>query len=117
MAEKKKSGRPPIETNEKITKEAIIGLKQSDYETLQLRAKNANISFSEYCRKILLETNPTIIQKKFPSKETERTLAGIGNNLNQIAKHLNKEGVTFENIEIAKDQLYKIEQLIFENMI
>lgn len=90
MARKKKII-PPV-------KDHFIGFKVTDamFELIKNEALLAKLSVSEYCRKVIV--NKRIVLKKevvFNSPELLSALSNlgrIGNNLNQIARHLNGGG-------------------------
>ena len=86
-----------------ITKSLRFSL--AEYESINLELKKTNLSFSSFTRNLLLK-------KKINSKTDDKLILEInriGNNLNQIARAVNKQ----ERINVLKE-LVKIEQSIKE---
>ena len=90
---RKKKETPPA-------KEHFIGIRVTNdlYEVLQSEASAANISLSNYIRKLLTSRRPTIHRTTeivYDNPELLKVfsnLAACGNNLNQIAAYLNQNG-------------------------
>ena len=86
-----------------ITKSLRFSL--AEYESINLELEKTNLSFSSFTRNILLK-------KKINSKTDDKLILEInriGNNLNQIARAVNKQ----ERINVLSE-LVKIEQSIKE---
>lgn len=86
-----------------ITKSLRFSL--AEYESINLELKKTNLSFSSFTRNLLLK-------KKINSKTDDKLILEInriGNNLNQIARAVNKQ----ERINVLSE-LVKIEQSIKE---
>lgn len=86
-----------------ITKSLRFSL--SEYESINLELEKTNLSFSSFTRNLLLK-------KKINSKTDDKLILEInriGNNLNQIARAVNKQ----ERINVLSE-LVKIEQSIKE---
>ena len=86
-----------------ITKSLRFSL--AEYETINLELEKTNLSFSSFTRNLLLK-------KKINSKTDDKLILEInriGNNLNQIARAVNKQ----ERINVLSE-LVKIEQSIKE---
>ena len=86
-----------------ITKSLRFSL--AEYESINLELEKTNLSFSSFTRNLLLK-------KKINSKTDDRLILEInriGNNLNQIARAVNKQ----ERINVLSE-LVKIEQSIKE---
>jgi len=86
---KKKGGRP----KKAIKKDQILAVKCSQYErrAIEVRAKSANLSVSEYLREMALTGKIDRRQKAFPKEvlALSGTLNHTAANLNQIAKKRN----------------------------
>ena len=88
---KKKGGRP----SKKLKRELRVTVRFSrlEYSILQQKAGKAGINISEFIR-------PAAIYGKVIARQTEeeryftRQLVGMANNLNQMAKLANTEGIT-----------------------
>ncbi|HFC0816681.1 UNVERIFIED_CONTAM: MobC family plasmid mobilization relaxosome protein, partial [Neisseria gonorrhoeae] len=90
---------------EKRTKQLIIRVSPTEFETLTRQKTHPNLA--RYIRERVLEdgkaSDKKTVKFQFPP-EVVRVLAGMGNNLNQIAKALNtaaKVG-TLGNVEALK---------------
>ncbi len=86
-----------------ITKSLRFSL--AEYESINLELEKTNLSFSSFTRNLLLK-------KKINSKTDDKLILEInriGNNLNQIARAVNKQ----ERINVLSE-LVKIEQTIKE---
>ena len=86
-----------------ITKSLRFSL--AEYESINLELEKTNLSFSSFTRNLLLK-------KKSNSKTDDKLILEInriGNNLNQIARAVNKQ----ERINVLSE-LVKIEQSIKE---
>ena len=86
-----------------ITKSLRFSL--AEYESINLELEKTNLSFSSFTRNLLLK-------KKINSKIDDKLILEInriGNNLNQIARAVNKQ----ERINVLSE-LVKIEQSIKE---
>ena len=86
-----------------ITKSLRFSL--AEYESINLELEKTNLSFSSFTRNLLLK-------KKINSKTDDKLILEInriGNNLNQIARAVNKQ----ERINVLSE-LVKIEQNIKE---
>ncbi|MCI0922738.1 plasmid mobilization protein [Sphingobacterium rhinopitheci] len=81
-----------------------IRLTLEEKERVILRSNSMNLSVSEYAREILLKGK---IEKL--DLGNKKLLVGIGNNLNQIARHMNSAGLNTEN---SKSAIALIEALL-----
>ena len=98
-----------------MNKKSVISFRLDECEELKLRedADKSGLNISEYIRKCI---NKEPIIKVYQPKELLRQISGIGNNINQIARHANSTGhVSKHDIEqITKDvnrlkfQMYKL---------
>ncbi|WP_120925556.1 plasmid mobilization protein, partial [Helicobacter pylori] len=84
--------RKQVDTNKQIIKSLRLSKKQ--WQTIQTQMQEKNLNFSQLVLNSLLHQNsqtPTKSkkQKAIVNKELIIELAKWGNNLNQIAKHLN----------------------------
>ena len=81
-------GRPPKYYN-KLTHSINLKLLEFDYQLLQLKAQETRTTPTQFARQMVLNGS---VKSPFTEEQMGlmRTLAGIANNLNQIAKHLNE---------------------------
>ena len=102
---------------QEITHTHHINLRLTDvqYEVITERAKQANLSLSEYIRRQLIKGKVTVKYELVADlPELEKLIAEfgkIGSNLNQIAKHFNSGGIHSQEI---KNQLNESIADIFE---
>lgn len=82
---KKKGGRPKKSSVSRKSKTIGVCFSEPELYTLRHRAKKANLSLSVYCHDAILNGE---IKEPLKKEELEilRSLAGMGNNLNQLTK-------------------------------
>ena len=87
---RKKGGRPPKEEVDKLNRSINLKLTKDDYTTIQKRAEKFSLSPTQYARIMTLKG---VIKSRFTIEELDlmRKIAGISNNLNQIARGLNSD--------------------------
>ena len=77
-------------------------ISQEMYDMISYEAGKCGISFSDYCRRALLNQPtkklPIIIHDEREILQELRNINKLGNNLNQIARHLNQGGAITENV-------------------
>ncbi|WP_033744643.1 plasmid mobilization protein [Helicobacter pylori] len=100
---------PKLSDNKNITKR--LRLNQTEWQTIQTQMQEKNLNFSQLVLNSLLTQNsqtPTKSkkQKAIVNKELIIELAKWGNNLNQIAKHLNTNKGVWDRL--ALEQLIEI---------
>ncbi|GAA7301598.1 hypothetical protein BD0103_14260 [Helicobacter pylori] len=100
---------PKLSDNKNITKR--LRLNQTEWQTIQTQMQEKNLNFSQLVLNSLLHQNsqtPTKSkkQKAIVNKELIIELAKWGNNLNQIAKHLNTNKGVWDRL--ALEQLIEI---------
>ena len=94
----KKGGRPKLSPAEKLKYRISVRLCTQDYYALKAKAAQAGMSCTEVAR--LAITGCQICQRLTPEQmDCIRKIAGMGNNLNQIAKRINIEGYTNNRTE------------------
>ena len=88
----KKGGRPRLlNTEKKKYKLPPVRLGTVDYVTVKNRSKQAGLTLTEYQRQMVLHGQ---IVERMTAEQLElyRQLAGMGNNMNQLAHQANKYG-------------------------
>ncbi len=98
-----------IQTNKQVIKS--LRLSKEQWQTIQTQMQEKNLNFSQLVLNSLLIQNPqsqkkTKKQKAIANKELVIELAKWGNNLNQIAKHLNTNKGVWDRL--ALEQLIEI---------
>ncbi len=100
MAGRKKKTLPPPKEH-RIT----IRLTEDQYEVLKNECKASQLSVSEYIRRLLLNRKipvyPIIIHDEHEILEELYKINKLGNNLNQIARYFNSNGLM--NNEVYKE--------------
>ena len=88
----KKGGRPRLaKTEKKKFKLPPVRLGMLDYVTVKNRSKKAGLTLTEYQRQMLL--NGQVVERMNTEQMgLYRQLAGMGNNINQLAHQANKYG-------------------------
>ena len=88
------------------TKDVHFRLTETEYEILQKTAQDANLSISEYVRKVLnnqkVIVNYNLVADVPEIKKLLAEFGKIGSNLNQIAKYFNTGG---ESSAEMKDEI------------
>lgn len=96
---KKKGGRPPSATprNQQMT----VSLTKLEKLAVKRRAEKAGLNLSDYGRQMILSGQA---QTKLTPEEnaTLNQVAQLGNNLNQIARKANTEGIRSIAIEASR---------------
>ncbi len=98
-----------IQTNKQVIKS--LRLSKEQWQTIQTQMQEKNLNFSQLVLNSLLHQNsqtPTKFkkQKAITNKELIIELAKWGNNLNQIAKHLNTNKGAWDRLGL--EQLIEI---------
>src|SRR5215468_2084867 len=92
--DKCKGGRPKKRITERKTRTIHIRVSEPEYYAIKHRADLAQMTVSAYSHSAILESKIVEPVKK-EDMELFRKLAGIGNNLNQLAHQANKFQMPF----------------------
>lgn len=86
-----KGGRPKKGATEKLTYRVAVKLAAADYFRLMTRAYEAGVSSSEYMRECFQNGH---VKERLSKEHSDyvRTLCGMANNLNQLARRANAGG-------------------------
>ena len=108
---KKKGGRPRLsKTEKKEFKWPPVRLGMLDYVTVKNRSKKAGLTMTEYQRQMLL--NGQVVERVSAEQmELYRQLAGMGNNINQLAHQANKYGY-YKDAEMYHENAMQVSNLI-----
>ncbi|WP_180415735.1 plasmid mobilization protein [Helicobacter pylori] len=105
-----------IQTNKQVIKS--LRLSKEQWQTIQTQMQEKNLNFSQLVLNSLLIQNsqtPTKSkkQKAIANKELIIELAKWGNNLNQIAKHLNTNKGAWDRLGLEQliEISYQLEQI------
>lgn len=83
-------GRPPKEAGEKMNHSINLKLTESDLKTIRERATKVRLTATQYARMMTLKG---VVKSRFAAEELDlmRKIAGVANNVNQIAKRLHSD--------------------------
>ncbi|MDD4754379.1 plasmid mobilization protein [Proteiniphilum propionicum] len=99
VAKTLRRGRPKKE-KKKLSVSINLKLTEQDYDSIKEKAEKLGMKPTQYAREMTLKGG---IKSRFTLEELDlmRNLAGMSNNLNQVAKQANKSGFTQVSLEIA----------------
>lgn len=116
VAALKKAKEPKMEQKYKQIKINVLPL---EYNQIQEKAKSQNLKLSGYVRSVLNVKNDLDIKKSKSYTPCDpillREINKIGNNLNQVAKHLNIKKVLDINVLESLEQIEKYTKSLLEN--
>ena len=86
----RKTGRP-VKEKEKLSVSINLKLTEDDYKSVREKAERLGLKATQYAREMTLKGG---IKSRFTLEELDllRKLAGMANNLNQLAKKANTDG-------------------------
>jgi len=96
---RKKGGRPKSET--KRDKQITVCLSAIEYLAVKRRTEKAGLTLSDYGRQMVL-TGQAQVKLSPEENAVLNEVARLGNNLNQIAKKANADGIRSIAIEAAR---------------
>ena len=98
---KKSKGRPTVADARRLSKAVTVKFSKIDYETLRTRSLKANRRLAEYIRESALQSE--VVQPRTEADLKEyRTLVGMANNLNQLAKLSHQEGIYYTSLQLDR---------------
>ena len=97
---RRKRGRP-VKEKAKLSTSINLKLTEADFNRIREKAEKLGMKATQYVREMVLKGS---VKSRFTLEELDlmRKLAGIANNLNQVAKKANQAGYIMEAIEIMK---------------
>ena len=98
---KKRGGRPTVADGKRLSKAVTVKFSKKDYEILRTRSRKANRRLAEYIRESALQSEAVHPSTEVDWKEY-RTLVGIANNLNQLAKLSHQEGIYYTSMQLDR---------------
>ena len=110
--EKPKRGRPAKE-NEKLSRSINLKLTESDFDTIRQKAENLGMTATQYARQMTLKGR---IKPRYTKEELDlrRKLAGMANNMNQVARKANADG--FKEAEFIAYHLFvELKALLYDS--
>ena len=98
---KKQKGRPTFADARRLSKAVTVKFSKIDYEILRTRSCKANRRLAEYIRESALKSE--VVQPRTETDMKEyRTLVGMANNLNQLAKLSHQEGIYYTSLQLDR---------------
>ena len=98
---KKQKGRPTVADARRLSKAVTVKFSNIDYEILRTRSCKANRRLAEYIRESALKSE--VVQPRTETDMKEyRTLVGMANNLNQLAKLSHQEGIYYTSLQLDR---------------
>ena len=98
---KKQKGRPTVADARRLSKAVTVKFSKIDYEILRTRSCKANRRLAEYIRESALKSE--VVQPRTETDMKEyRTLVGMANNLNQLAKLSHQEGIYYTSLQLDR---------------
>ena len=98
---KKPKGRPTVADARRLSKAVTVKFSKIDYETLRTRSRKTNRRLAEYIREFALQSE--VVQPRTEADLKEyRTLVGMANNLNQLAKLSHQEGIYYTSLQLDR---------------
>lgn len=91
MKKNSKGGRPPKSDVERLKERLVVKMASADYYTLRGKARAAGLTWTEYARTAL---SRSVVRQRLTAEQMTllRQLAGMANNLNQLARKANSAG-------------------------
>ena len=109
--EKRERGRPKKE-KAKLTRSINLKLTESDFEAIEKKAAELGMKATQYAREMTLKGR---IKPRYTKEELDlrRKLAGMANNLNQLARKANSDG--YKRVEIEAGYLLSWLKVILDD--
>ena len=104
-----KGGRPALPKARRRSKSVTVKFSKIDYETLRVRCRKANRRMAEYIRESALQSE-VVMPHTTESAGLYRDLAGMANNLNQLARLSHQTSLyhTSRKVDEALDKVLAI---------
>ena len=108
-SQRHKGGRPALPKARRRSKSVTVKFSKIDYETLRVRCRKANRRLSEYIRESALQSE-VVMPHTAESASLYRDLAGMANNLNQLARLSHQTSLyhTSRKVDEALDKVLAI---------
>ena len=111
-SQRHKGGRPALPKARRRSKSVTVKFSKIDYETLRVRCRKANRRLSEYIRESALQSE-VVMPHTTESAGLYRDLAGMANNLNQLAR-LSHQTSLYHTSRKVDEALNKVLAIISE---
>lgn len=108
-SQRHKGGRPALPKARRRSKSVTVKFSKIDYETLRVRCRKTNRRLSEYIRESALQSE-VVMPHTTESASLYRDLAGMANNLNQLARLSHQTSLyhTSRKVDEALDKMLAI---------
>jgi len=108
-SQRHKGGRPALPKARRRSKSVTVKFSKIDYETLRVRCRKTNRRLSEYIRESALQSE-VVMPHTTESAGLYRDLAGMANNLNQLARLSHQTSLyhTSRKVDEALDKVLAI---------
>lgn len=108
-SQRHKGGRPALPKARRRSKSVTVKFSKIDYETLRVRCRKANRRLAEYIRESALQSE-IVMPHTTESAGLYRDLAGMANNLNQLARLSHQTSLyhTCRKVDEALDKVLAI---------
>ena len=108
-SQRHKGGRPALPKARRRSKSVTVKFSKIDYETLRVRCRKANRRMAEYIRESALQSE-VVMPHTTESARLYRDLAGMANNLNQLARLSHQTSLyhTSRKVDEALDKVLAI---------
>ena len=108
-SQRHKGGRPALPKARRRSKSVTVKFSKIDYETLRVRCRKTNRRLSEYIRESALQSE-VVMPHTTESASLYRDLAGMANNLNQLARLSHQTSLyhTSRKVDEALDKVLAI---------
>ena len=109
-SQRHKGGRPTLPKARRRSKSVTVRFSKIDYETLRVRCRKANRRLSEYIRESALQSE-VVMPHTTENASLYRELAGMANNLNQLAHQANTYGYE-QDAQLYHENAVEVSNLI-----
>lgn len=102
-------------SKEKKDKRIVMKMSEAEYELIFEKAAILKISASEFIRRMVF--NGYILVNDIKASEAKIIVARVGNNIHQIAKHVNYKGVcTVQEMNLLKEEFLELQTFFFRRV-
>ena len=113
MKKNPKGGRPPKSASEKLKERLTVKMAAADYYALRGKARAAGLTWAEYARTAL---SRSVVRQRLTAEQMTllRQLAGMANNLNQLARKANAGFASRDEVTRALRMLDRVYELMYQ---
>lgn len=98
-------------------REIRVRVTDEEHEVFFKKAREKNLTMSDYVRKIIME-GVIIVYQPFDMKEATRRFHEIGCNINQVAKSINERNGEYnrKDIDMVIEEIRKMQDVVHDIM-